>query len=169
MRIRLWQAGDMPGEGNKIIHFKEMKKLVKALKGLEVFGYTHKPVIQTKGVSKRLIQSNAKKIKYCNDNNVVINLSANNLKHADELIDLNIGPVVSILPNEQKNIKTPKGRRVVICPATISKITCSNCGGNKGALCGRINRDYIIGFPAHGVRKNKAKEISQEGLGFLWN
>lgn len=121
MRIRLWQAGDMPGEGNKIIHFKEMKKLVKALKGLEVFGYTHKPVIQTKGVSKRLIQSNAKKIKYCNDNNVVINLSANNLKHADELIDLNIGPVVSILPNEQKILKLQKEEELLFARLQLAK------------------------------------------------
>ncbi len=154
-RLRLFQAGDLPGKNNKI-NIGQIKRLVKALRGLEVWAYTHKPPH---------LYKNAEAIKYCNDNGVCINLSANNLSHADELIDLNIGPVSVTLPKDSplKGVVTPQGNRVVVCPAVITdgKMTCATCGGNKGALCFRINREYIIGFPAHGSSVNKATEIAR--------
>ena len=41
------------------------------------------------------------------------------------------------------------------CPATMegSKIGCNNCGGSRGALCTRKDRDYVVTFPAHGSGK----------------
>lgn len=166
-RVRLWQAGDMPGEGNKIIPLKDIRRFIDALFGLDAFGYSHKPVLPAKGISKRLAESNARKIKECNDHGVTINLSANNLEHADKLADLGIGPVTSVLLSDaKKNMKTPAGRKVVICPATISDhITCAECGGQKSALCARNNRDYIVGFPAHGFRARKASEIANGNQG----
>ena len=88
-------------------------------------------------------------------------MSANNLKHADELISLDIGPVVVTLPEDSpRKLKTPKGKKVIVCPAILSdNIKCSNCGGKKGALCQQKNRDYVIGFPAHGTAKRKVSEI----------
>jgi len=152
-RVRLFQAGDLPGR-NLRINLKKTKRLVNACKGLQAFGYTHKPPD---------VGNNAKAIQYCNENGVAINLSANNLEHADELTDLGIGPVVVVLPQDspRKGIVTPGGRSVVVCPAEASSITCSTCGGSKGPLCYRINRDYIIGFVAHGYAKNKVSEISR--------
>jgi hypothetical protein len=38
---------------------------------------------------------------------------------------------------------TPAGRRIAICPATYSDVTCKTCGA-----CARV-RDAVIGFPAH--------------------
>jgi hypothetical protein len=154
-RLRLFQAGDLPGKNNRI-NFGHVKRLVKALAGWEAFGYTHKPA----NVGK-----NAEAIKHCNDNGVCINLSANNLTHADELLKLNIGPVSVTLPKDSplKGVTTPSGKKVVVCPAVITdgKITCATCGGNKGALCFRVDREYIIGFPAHGSSVNKATEIAR--------
>ena len=154
-RIRLFQAGDLPGKGN-IINIGQIKRLVKALGRFEAMGYTHKPVS---------VGRNAEAIKYCNDNGVCINLSANNLAHADELLSLNIGPVSVTLPKDSplKGVTTPNGHKVVICPAvtTDGNVTCATCGGNKSALCYRINRNYIIGFPAHGSSANKASKIAQ--------
>lgn len=160
-RVRLWQAGDMPGEGNKIISLRDIRRLIDALFGLESWSYTHKPVLPQKGVTKRLAESNARKIKECNDHGVTINLSANGLEHADRLADLGIGPVTSVLPSDaNKGMKTPAGRKVVICPAVISdEVTCASCGGDRGALCARNGRDYIVGFPAHGFRARKATEV----------
>lgn len=160
-RVRLWQAGDMPGEGDKIMPLRDVRRFIDALFGLDAFGYTHKPVLPAKGISKRLAESNARKVKECNDHGVTINLSANNLGHADQLADLEIGPVVSVLPTDaKKNMKTPAGRKVVICPAVVSDhVTCAGCGGNKGALCARNGRDYVVGFPAHGFRARKATEV----------
>jgi len=155
-RLRLFQAGDLPGKNNRI-NFRHIKRLVKALNDLEAMGYTHKPPD---------VGNNAEAIKYCNDNGVCINLSANNLSHADELLKLNIGPVSVTLPKDSplKGVTTPQGNRIVVCPAVMTdgKITCATCGGNKGALCFRTNREYIVGFPAHGSSVNKASEIANE-------
>jgi hypothetical protein len=154
-RIRLWQAGDMPGL-NKKINLSQVKRLVKTLKSFQMpFGYTHK--LPTR--------ENRKAIRYCNKRGVTINLSANNLRHADLLFKLNIGPVTVALPKNSplKGIRTPEGRKVVICPAVISdNITCASCGGNKGPLCWRTNRNYIIGFPAHGSGARKVSATACE-------
>jgi hypothetical protein len=147
--IRLWQAGDLPGENNKI-NFTQVKKLVNVLQPFTAFGYTHKP----------LNKENRKAIKYCNDNGVTINLSANNLKHADELFALDIGPVSVVVERAPgKMLFTPGGIKVKVCPATLSdRVHCANCGGNK-PLCSR-KRDYIIAFPAHGARVKKVEEVA---------
>lgn len=86
-----------------------------------------------------------------------INLSGNNLGHADTLADLNIGPVVVVLPSAVKtNTVTPKGRKVVVCPATQrDDVSCATCG-----LCQKARRSVIVGFPAHGSGKKKAEEAT---------
>jgi len=146
--LRLWQAGDLPGKGNRI-NLAQVKRLVEVLKPFNAFGYTHKP----------LNENNIEAIKFCNDNNVTMNLSANSLQHADELFDAGIGPVtVTVTSGTSKMLLTPKGRKVKICPATISdRIHCANCGGGT-PLCSR-KRDYIIAFPAHGNSVRKVNEI----------
>jgi hypothetical protein len=57
--------------------------------------------------------------------------------------------VVVVLPSTTTaNTTTPKGRTVVVCPATIrDDISCASC-----QLCQR-QRSVIVGFPAHGTRK----------------
>lgn len=155
-RVRLFQAGDLPGLGDEI-DSGQIAQLVDALEGLEAWGYTHKPVVGN--------EHNAAAVKYCNDHGVAINLSANDLEHADELVELGIGPVAVTLPKNspQKGVVTPGGRRVIVCPAVTGNITCNDCGGKKGALCHRIDREYIIGFPAHGSGEKKVSEISKGG------
>lgn len=148
-RMRLFQAGDLPGIGNKI-NIKQIRRLVRAVRHLEAFSYTHKDLND---------QKNRKIIKYCNDNGLTINLSANNLSHADELMDMEIGPVTVVIPEGTGRTTTPKGRKVIVCPATTTTIKCSNCGGKKGALCWRQDRNYLVAFPAHGSGKKKVSEI----------
>lgn len=149
--IRLFQAGDLPGLNNRI-RFKEVRRLVKALKNWRAYGYTHKPLDY---------HNNSEAIKHCNDNGVCINLSANSLSHADELSNAGVGPVTTIVPKGTKRgCRTPEGRRVVLCPATVKdNVTCSICGGRQGSMCSRINRDFIIAFPAHGSNAKKVSEI----------
>lgn len=149
--LRLWQAGDLPGKNNKI-NIGQVKKLVDILSPFNAFGYTHKP----------LNKNNIVAIKYCNDNGVTINLSANSLLHADKLFDIDIAPVtVTVARDIKKSFLTPMGRKVKICPAAISdKIHCANCGGGV-PLCSR-KRDYIIAFPAHGNSVRRVEEIINE-------
>lgn len=76
---------------------------------------------------------------------------------ADQLAALNIAPVVVVLSADQTAATvTPQGRKVAICPATISdNVTCATCG-----LCALVNRKAIIGFPAHGASKRKASAVA---------
>lgn len=140
------QAGDLPGASNRIDR-AALRALVTANLGKRGFTYTHKP----------LTQKNISAIKTANRRGFTVNLSANNLKHADQLAAKKIAPVVVVLDEKQTtNTETPKGRKVVVCPATQREdVTCKTC-----KLCAIRDRNFIIGFPAHGVRKRQASEIA---------
>ena len=146
---QLWrhnQAGDLQGKGNRI-DAKPLAALVDANKGKRGFTYTHKP----------MTRANAALVANANANGFTINLSANSVAHADKLADLGVGPVVAVLPADaSENTATPHGRKVVVCPATQrDDVSCATC-----KLCAIAERDFIIGFPAHGAAKRKAESIA---------
>lgn len=148
---QLWrhnQAGDLPGEGEEI-NASAMHQLANATRGQRMFTYTHK---HNNSKNHDIIRD------FNQNSDAVINLSANNLAHADYLASLNIGPVCVVLPSEQTtNCCTPSGRRVVVCPATQREgVTCASC-----QLCARKNRSVIIGFPAHGTGAKKASATAR--------
>lgn len=149
---QLWrhnQAGDLPGKGNDIDVFA-LADLVNANKGRRGFTYTHKPM--TKAANRKAIAS-------ANRNGFTINLSADTLVMADELADLGVAPVAVILPSNTGDVNTvtPKGRTVVVCPATYRKdITCMSC-----KLCQKADRKTIVGFPAHGTIKKKVDVVCE--------
>ena len=151
----LWrhnQAGDLPGIGDDIA-VDAMRQLISANKGKRGYTYTHKPVTGDSATST----ANALLIAEANERGFAVNLSANSLAHADELADTNLGPIVVVLPADQTRATvTPQGRKVAICPATISdSVTCATCG-----LCALTSRKSIIGFPAHGASKRKASVVA---------
>lgn len=46
------------------------------------------------------------------------------------------------------------GVRFVRCPAEYNAgVNCRNCGGEKGPLCARLDRDFIVTFTGHGASK----------------
>ena len=146
----LWrhnQAGDLPGIGNDI-DANALRELIQANKGKRGFTYTHKPVSDA---------HNRHLVHLANASGFTVNLSGNTLAHADTLADTGIGPVVVVLPADQtRATKTPAGRHVAICPATLSdNVNCVSCG-----LCADSKRKSIIGFPAHGTSKRKASTIA---------
>jgi hypothetical protein len=148
----LWrhnQAGDLPGD-KVTIDAKALAALVKANKGKNGFTYTHYDPIANK--------ANRRAIASANKSGFTVNLSANNLSHADKLAALGIAPVAVVLPaSVQGNVKlaTPEGRKVIVCPATYrDDVSCKSCG-----LCAR-SRDAIVGFPSHGVQSKKASAIA---------
>lgn len=143
------QAGDLPGAGDDI-DARELGQLVHANIGRRGFTYTHKP----------MTPANAHWVRAANAWGFTINLSANDLAHADQLADIGAGPVVTLLPADMmENTLTPAGRRVVICPAeTRDDVTCASC-----QLCQRANRETIVGFPAHGTGKARAQAVFFKG------
>jgi len=118
--------------------------------GKRGFTYTHYDVINN--------AKNREAVNHANKSGFTINLSANNLKQADALAETKAGPVVVVLPSSvsgPEKITTPAGRKVTVCPATYrDDVTCKSCG-----LCA-LQRDTIVGFPAHGVQKKRADKIA---------
>jgi hypothetical protein len=187
----LWryaQAGDLPGYGAKI-DAELFSELVAANTGKSAIGFTHKPVLGDDPVAienRRLLAAAA-------NAGFTVNLSADTPAHADRLADLGIAPVVTVLARayarravrhrfKRKRDEwaetigewrdrtaalprhTPGGRRIAICPATYSDVTCKTCGA-----CARV-RDAVIGFPAHGAwqKVEKATAARDVALGEPW-
>ena len=145
---QLWrhnQAGDLPHQRGRI-DAAALDLLVAANHGKRGFTYTHHDA-----------SLNADLLAVANMSGFTVNLSANNLHHADALAESGL-PVVAVLPIEQTtNTKTPKGRAVVVCPATVrDDVSCATC-----QLCARADRAVIIGFPAHGTSAKKADSVAR--------
>jgi len=142
------QAGDLPGDMEKLDNEKCIE-LAKANEGKRGFTYTHYDVLDN--------FQNAITVNIMNHLGFTVNVSANNLEHADKLCDLNIAPIATVLPIEQTtNTVTPKGRKVVVCPATYKDdVSCASC-----MLCEKWDRNVVVGFPAHGTSKKKASAIA---------
>jgi hypothetical protein len=148
------QVGDLPGDNNHV-NGALLGKLARANRGRRGFTYTHKPVLDEQSGP---VENNRKAIAAANRDGFVVNLSANGLAHADKLAALNIGPVVTILPDSLGlNTKTPEGRRVVVCPAQVRKnVTCATC-----QLCSRGDRSVIVGFIPHGASKKHVAKMAE--------
>lgn len=150
-RGSLWrhnQAGDLNG-ANDVIDTVKLAQLVNANKGKRGFTYTHYPM---SNVDNKIAVSLA------NINGFTVNLSGNDANHADELMALNVAPVVVIMPRDATKVSTtPAGNKVVICPAeNTDKVNCLKCG-----LCADSKRDYIIGFRAHGTAAKTVEVIAR--------
>ncbi len=142
----LWrhnQAGDLPSADQKTVDRKKLQSITKANAGRRGFTYTHFDVVKN--------SANHAAVKEANENGFTVNLSADTLDEADELADTKCAPVTVVVPaSVTENTTTPRGRKVIICPARVREdINCSTCG-----LCAR-QREAIIAFPALGPAKAK--------------
>ncbi len=165
----LWRhnvAGDLaplPNDKSTIDGFK-LAQLASANIGRCGFTYTHFDVVDN--------LANRSAVYSANDCGFTVNLSANNLHHADLLIDTECGPVVTVLGagyqrSSVETLKeykgrlsalpssTPSGHQISVCPATYKSINCASC-----KLCQRQNRKTVVGFPVHGFRKMAAGRIA---------
>jgi hypothetical protein len=148
-RHQLWrwaQAGDLPGHG-ALIDQVALGKLVEANRGRHGFGFTH---------YEPGVWGNALAISHANTNGFTLNLSAETLAEADDYAALGIAPVVVVVPaGTTKPLKTPAGRHVAICPATVRyDVQCATCG-----ICAHPTRKAIVGFPAHGAGAKKVQKV----------
>lgn len=155
-RDQLWrhnQAGDLRGEGDSL-DVGALDQLVAANLGKRGFTYTHKPLNK---------QTERDAIARANASGFTINLSANNLRHADDLASLDIAPVVAVLPADAtENTETPQGRKVIVCPATqLDDVSCATCGLCAVSRLANGKPRAIVGFPAHGASKRKADAVAR--------
>jgi hypothetical protein len=145
---RLWRhnvAGDLPGDG-EMLDVAALNELVEANRGRRGFTFTHK-------THPALAEATAS----ANARGFAINLSADTLEQADEFAGAG-APVAVLLPHDapDRGIRTPAGRRVTVCPAETSGLTCADC-----ELCAKADRVAIIGFRAHGQFKRHVPELIQ--------
>lgn len=138
------EAGDLPGDDGAIDAHR-LAQLVLANGGKRGFTYTHKPVTP----------ENADYIRGANQCGFVVNVSADDLASADDMADLGLPVVVTLSSGTGARAgKTPQGRTIVTCPAALHEsITCESC-----KLCAVGSRKSIVGFPAHGDRKNQVTQ-----------
>lgn len=146
---QLWRhnaAGDLPGE-NDALDTGALAELVAANEGKRGFTYTHKPLTRETraAISEATLRG------------FTVNVSCDSLDAVD-----NLGmalPTVVVLPMlekgeaEPKVTLTPGGHRVVTCPAQYRSTNCAECG-----LCQRADRNYSIGFRAHGFARRKVSD-----------
>jgi len=146
------QAGDLPGRNNRL-HKGKCIALAKANvaggRNRRGYTYTHYPVLPTPGVKDSVVRHNRDVVYEMNGLGFTVNLSAHNMRVADEMYSLGIAPVVMVLPSDTKvsRMETPKGRTIRVCPAILDDDKhCDNC-----FVCAYDYRRTIIGFPAHGT------------------
>jgi len=150
---QLWrhnQAGDLPGDGDKI-EPAMLADLSKANASKRGFTYTHKPVL-----TGQHAKGNLRAIRSANKSGFVVNLSANSIAHADELSKTGL-PVAAVVPQSSPDrFTTPAGNRVVVCPAQrVAGLSCDKC-----RLCAKGDRSFIIGFRPHGTGARKVEAIT---------
>lgn len=137
------EAGDLPGDDDKI-DLPKLWALVLANRGKRGWTYSHKP-----------LDKHAKTFREANARGFTINFSADSFAEADRAAAMGL-PVVVTLPigAPTRGLKTPGGRTIVTCPATLhEEVTCESC-----KLCAVGHRKSIVGFPAHGDRKGMISE-----------
>lgn len=148
----LWRygdIGDLPGRGAHIDADRALElATVGTREAKRPYCYSHK------------VHGNGDTIREMIARGFTVNISAEGLYRADLLADLDVGPVVTVLPRslgDWRTLKTPAGRKVIRCPHEYQGIQCVRCGGTRGPLCSWPKRDFIIGLTAHGrVRKVEA-------------
>jgi len=145
---KLWrygQAGDLPGDGDRL-DAEKVNDLIEANNGRPNIAFTHYDMGD---------EHNRNLVKEANNKGFTVNLSANSLDHADELVRYNVGPVVTIAPADTKDkIVTKDGNTAVVCPHMTHGVTCEDCG-----LCSHAERKTIVMFPVHGTGKRKAGSL----------
>jgi hypothetical protein len=149
-RGQLWrhnEMGDLEGEGEEIDK-RALYELVGAASHTRGFTYTHK-------------RSNFKALRWANENGFTINISTDSPEQADEYSSEGC-PVTTVLPHNAPvhGNKTPRGLTIVVCPAEyVEGKHCANCG-----LCQNRTRGTIVGFRAHGDRKQMISERQSRQL-----
>ena len=161
--IRYGDVGDLPGRGDKI-DVDKMVRLSAAMLTKVAWCYTHKPLL---GVSR---DENRAALRAVHGGGLVVNLSAEGWKKPDALLKLRLGPVVTVLPRREgwRRDQTQGGVEIRRCPAEYSCVTCSTCGGRRRPICARWDREYVVGFSAHGrARRRVEQRIAEVEMGLL--
>ncbi len=146
-------TGDIAIQGTSEISPLLLGRLLEAFKGRRAWSYTH----------CEITEENAEFLRVAQDEGFVISFSCETLEEVDRAIDLGCKAVLTVPKFPEGVLYTPKGRRVVPCPAQVKQgVTCKSCNG----LCGSPNRETVVMFEAHGQGKEKACKAIEQKITF---
>lgn len=142
---RLNQAGDLTPSSPGVIDAEKLVELALANRGRHGFGFTHYlPSLENRAA-----------LRTANLMGLTLAWSAESLAQADEYAGYACAPVVVTLPADTtKPVRTPQGRLVTVCPASVGDMTCDRCG-----ICQKAERRAIVGFPAHGSGAKRVQAV----------
>ena len=142
---RINQVGDLTPSEPGVIDTDKLVELAEANRGRHGFGFTHYlPTLHNRAA-----------LRTANLMGLTIAWSAESLAMADEYVGYACAPVVVTLPiGATKPVRTPQGRLVTVCPASVGDMTCDRCG-----ICQKVDRKAIIGFPAHGTGAKRVERV----------
>ena len=147
-RHALWrhnQAGDLAPCAPGVIDGGLLTELAVANRGRRGYTYTHYAPTPV----------NCAAIRKANQLGFTVNLSAQTLAQADAYAALGVAPVAVVLPvGATESTRTPQGRLVIVCPASVGNTDCLNCG-----ICQQQDRAVIVGFPAHGAGARRVQAV----------
>jgi hypothetical protein len=147
---QLWRhnvQGDLPGDPLQLqVDAEPLEQLVRANRDKHGFTFSrfHPKFAQ-----------NADLIAHANRQGFTINLEADSLTQADELLHWQVAPVVVRVPEDVPPIlRTPAGNKVVVCPQSHRQgVSCAACKLCAQAWYPHQNRDRdIVAFPIPGLR-----------------
>lgn len=137
--------GDLPGDPLCFaLDAEPLEQLVRANRGKRGFTFSH---------YHPKYAENADLIAAANAQGFTINLVADSLREADELLRWQVAPVVVKVPEDTPPTqRTPAGHAVVTCPQTCRRdVTCATCQLCTQARYPHQNRD-LIAFPIPGLK-----------------
>ena len=148
----LWrwgQAGDLPGKGERL-DVRAFREIVDVNRGRRGFAYTRKHPSPAK----------VRDFKEANRRGFTVNLSTVNVDEADKRAKHEL-PLVTVLPHDEsrRTLKTPAGQTVRVCPQQFEpSVTCMSC-----QWCATPKRRFVVGFLAHGTRRQKVSILAKGG------
>lgn len=148
-RFRHNVAGDLYHDGSFRLDTKLVLALADAASHLKAWTYTH----------HQRTAANLATIRAAIRRGFTVNLSFENRKEAAKYAKKGY-PSVCVVPNGTPANFEVSGVKFRQCPATFdgSPTQCVNCGGANGRpLCAIADRNFVITFPAHGVKSAQAE------------
>lgn len=140
-------AGDVAIEDTSNVNGRLVNRLTAIYKNVRAWSYSH--CIQGAANLRKLAKACA--------GGFVINASCERVADCDRAAAAGVPAVLVVESFETMPRRTPRGIKIIPCPAQIHEHkTCSTCT-NRGPLCQNAKRGCVMAFEAHGQRAARAR------------
>jgi hypothetical protein len=144
---------DLDSDADKL-NWRAALKLAKACAGKIAWTYTHWDRKRYGATLKRATQLG-----------LTVNVSTESPQDAVNAFRAGFPTALVCHPDQRKSLQLAPDVKGVVCPSFTAGLTCDACGGKKGPLCARADRNYVVLFPSHGPG---GKKLWREVIAPLW-